>query len=99
MSSFGKGLVNAARQARAIARGEAEPATFRVYTPDAVDVVAIRKSLGLTQAKFAARYGFPIGTLRDLEQGRVRPDASTRAYLKVIRREPEIVKRALEATA
>lgn len=98
MSSFGKGLLKSALQARAIARGEAEPGTYRIYTPETVDVTAIRKSLGLTQAKFAQRYGFPIGTLRDLEQGRAKPDASTRAYLTVIRREPEAVKRALEAT-
>ncbi|MCJ2074791.1 helix-turn-helix domain-containing protein [Methylobacterium sp. E-016] len=97
MSSFGKGLVEAARQAQGIARGEADPATFRVHVPADVDVREIRKGLDLTQAEFAQRFGFPIGTLRDLEQGRARPDSSTRAYLMVIRREPEAVRRALEA--
>ena len=97
MSSFGKGLVEAARQAQSIARGEADPAKFRVHAPADVDVREIRKSLDLTQAEFAQRFGFPIGTLRDLEQGRARPDSSTRAYLMVIRREPEAVRRALEA--
>ena len=97
MSSFGKGLVEAARQAAAIARGEADPATYRVHVPADIDVKAIRARQKLTQAAFAARYGFPIGTLRDLEQGRARPDASTRAYLIVISREPEAVQRALEA--
>ena len=97
MSSFGKGLVEAARQAAAIARGEADPATYRVHVPADIDVKAIRAGQKLTQAAFAARYGFPIGTLRDLEQGRARPDASTRAYLIVISREPEAVQRALEA--
>lgn len=97
MSSFGQGLVEAARQAAAIARGEADPATYRVHVPADIDVKAIRAGLGLTQAEFAASYGFPIGTLRDLEQGRARPDASTRAYLLVISREPEAVQRALNA--
>ncbi|WP_200947669.1 helix-turn-helix domain-containing protein [Methylobacterium sp. Leaf469] len=59
---------------------------------------AIRASQKLTQAAFAARYGFPIGTLLDLEQGRARPDASTRAYLVVISQESAAVRRALEAT-
>ncbi len=95
MTSFGKGLVEAARQAQAIARGEADPATYRITAPEEIDVRAIRKQLGLTQAVFASRYGFPIGTLRDLEQKRARPDASTRAYLTVISREPEAVERAL----
>jgi putative transcriptional regulator len=41
--------------------------------------------------------GFPITTLRDWEQGRVRPDTSARAYLMVIAKEPEAVERALHA--
>lgn len=97
MTSFGKGFVEAARQAQAIARGEADPETYRVTLPEEIDVRAIRKRLGLTQAVFAYRYGFPVGTLRDLEQKRARPDASTRAYLKVISLEPEAVQRALSA--
>ncbi|WP_411904172.1 helix-turn-helix domain-containing protein [Methylorubrum thiocyanatum] len=97
MTSFGKGLVEAARQAQAIARGKADPETYRVTLPEEIDVRAIRRQLGLTQAVFASRYGFPVGTLRDLEQKRARPDASTRAYLKVISREPEAVQRALSA--
>jgi len=97
MTAFGQGFVEAARQAAAIARGEADPTTYRVHVPADIDVKAIRAGLGLTQAEFAASYGFPIGTLRDLEQGRARPDASTRAYLLVISREPEAVQRALNA--
>ena len=56
----------------------------------------IRRSLELTQEEFAARYHIPIGTLRDWEQGRSEPDQPTRAYLKVIARDPEGVRRALE---
>ncbi len=97
MTSFGKGLVEAARQAQAIARGEADPATYNLHIPAEIDVKAIRKRFGLTQAEFAKRFGFPIGTLRDLEQGRARPEAATRAYLLVISREPEAVERALSA--
>lgn len=97
MTSFGKGLVEAARQAQSFARGELDPSTCVVRVPADIDVKAIRKGTGLTQAEFAQRFGFPIGTLRDLEQGRARPEAATRAYLLVISREPEAVKRALEA--
>src|SRR5215472_8762882 len=35
----------------------------------------LRERLGLTQEEFAARYHIPVGTLRDWEQGRKRPDA------------------------
>jgi putative transcriptional regulator len=57
----------------------------------------LRRALGLTQEVFAARYHIPLGTLRDWEQGRSEPDQPTRAYLKVIARDPEGVQRALEA--
>lgn len=57
---------------------------------------ALRRALGLSQEEFAARYRIPVGTLRDWEQGRFEPDAAARAYLTVIAREPEMVRKALE---
>ena len=59
----------------------------------------IRRALALTQEEFAVRYHIPLGTLRDWEQGRAEPDQATRAYLKVIAREPERVERVLKTTA
>src|SRR6185436_9533995 len=58
----------------------------------------IRRALGLSQEDFAARYRIPIGTLRDWEQGRVEPDGAARAYLTVIARDPEAVRKALVQT-
>ncbi len=58
-------------------------------------VRVIRRALGLSQEEFATRYRIPIGTLRDWEQARKEPDAATRAYLTVIARDPEGVRRAL----
>ena len=57
----------------------------------------IRRALELTQEEFAARYHIPVGTLRDWEQGRTEPDQPARAYLHVIARDPDGVRRALEA--
>jgi putative transcriptional regulator len=57
----------------------------------------IRRALGLTQEEFAVRFQIPLGTLRDWEQGAAEPDQAARAYLKVIARDPEAVRRALEA--
>jgi len=58
-------------------------------------VRTIRRALGMTQEEFARRYHIPLGTLRDWEQGRSEPDQATRAYLRVIAKEPETVSRAL----
>lgn len=43
----------------------------------------------MTQEAFAAAYRIRIGTLRDCEQGRKRPDAPAHAYLTVIARNPK----------
>jgi putative transcriptional regulator len=55
----------------------------------------VRARTGLTQARFAEAYRINIGRLRDLEQGRTHADSAMLAYLAVIDREPEAVKRAL----
>jgi putative transcriptional regulator len=60
-------------------------------------VKIVRRALGLSQDDFAARYRIPIGTLRDWEQGRATPDRAARAYLTVIARDPEAVRKALDA--
>jgi putative transcriptional regulator len=61
-------------------------------------VKVIRRALGISQEDFAARYHIPIGTLRDWEQGRVVPDQAARAYLTVIARDPDAVRRALNSS-
>jgi putative transcriptional regulator len=62
-------------------------------------VQAVRAVTGLSQAQFSARYHINLGRLRDLEQGRTRPDSAIMAYLTVIEREPDVVKRALADAA
>lgn len=95
MTQLGTRLIQAAMEASDIVRGRADRETYRTHVPMEIDVRAIRAKLKLTQTDFASLYGFPIGTLRDLEQGRAKPDSSTRAYLTVISREPLAVQRAL----
>lgn len=82
-------------EAIGIANGTADPATYKVHVPAEIDVGSIRRKAAMTQAAFAAAYGFPIGTLREWEQGRSRPDTAARAYLLVIEGQPEIVRRTL----
>jgi putative transcriptional regulator len=95
MSTFGKRLIKAAREGRAIVRGEADPATYRVYVPAEVDVRKIRRQLKLTQDEFAAKFGLSAPTVREWEQNRRRPEGAARVLLRVIEREPDAVSRAL----
>ena len=55
----------------------------------------MRRALHLTQDEFSARFGIPLGTLRDWEQGKSEPDQAARSYLRVIAAEPEAVAKAL----
>jgi putative transcriptional regulator len=90
-------MTEAERHAAAIADPDAKPLTpgemGRLRRTPQVRV--IRRALGLSQEDFAARFHIPLGTLRDWEQGRKEPDATARAYLTVIGRDPAAVAEAL----
>jgi putative transcriptional regulator len=96
-ADFGTRLIQAAHEAVATARGEADPSTYRIHVPSDLDVKAIRRRTRLSQDKFAERFGFTPARVRDWEQGRSKPDGAVRAYLIVIDREREAVERALTA--
>ena len=72
-----------------------KPMAVVAAVPPAVDVRAVRRRIGLSQAAFARRFGINPRTVQDWEQGRYRPDPMTRALLTIIAREPEAVCRAL----
>jgi putative transcriptional regulator len=55
-----------------------------------------RRHSGLSQTAFARAYRINLGRLRDLEQGRTQADSALLAYLTVIEKDPESVRRALE---
>ena len=96
MSKLGKRLIKAAKSAQAIARGDADPTTYKVHVPAKVDVRAIRTKLKMSQNAFAARFGILPSTLRDWEQNRRHPDGAARVLLMVIDKEPDAATRALE---
>ncbi len=94
MSAAGERLLRSARNARAFARGE-DTDGFVVHVPGEVNVRGIRDGLGLSQADFAARFGFGVAAVRDWEQGRRRPEAAARVLLMVIAHNPKAVEDAL----
>jgi putative transcriptional regulator len=55
----------------------------------------VRRETGLSQAKFAETFRINLARLRDLEQGRTRPDSALRAYYTIIARRPEVVEACL----
>ncbi|MCC6393927.1 MAG: helix-turn-helix domain-containing protein [Bryobacterales bacterium] len=90
-ASINKGL----EEAIAWTRGEnAKVRVTLVHVPD-VDVREVRARMGLSQAQFATKFGFPPATLRNWEQGRARPDAPARVLLAVIAKHPQAVEDVL----
>jgi putative transcriptional regulator len=85
------------RRAAAMSDPNNKPMTDKEWSaaPRVPQIRVIRRALKLSQEEFAASFQIPIGTLRDWEQGRKEPDAAARAYLRVIAREPDTVRRAL----
>lgn len=63
-----------------------------------LDVRAIRRGAGMTQAEFAAAYAFSLRTLQEWERGAKRPSGPARTLLRAIKADPEGLRRAL-ATA
>jgi putative transcriptional regulator len=87
--TVGKRIIEGLEQAVAWTRGEND--RVRVTLAPDVDVRKVRRKMGLSQAQFAMRFGFPPATLRNWEQGRAHPDAPTRVLLAVIDKHPEAV--------
>lgn len=82
-------LMESVRQAVAIRRGEMKPS--RLFDTDDIDVAALRERFGLSQPRFAAMLGISVGTLRNWEQGRRRPEGPAQVLLRIAARNPEVV--------
>ena len=61
----------------------------------AIQVKPIRQRLNMTQEEFAAALHVPLATLRNWEQGRVRPDPAARALLTIVNHNPKAAFAAL----
>ena len=81
--------------ARAYLNGErTDFAVHAIEVPDP-DVLAIRNKTGLSQPAFARSIGIPLGTLKNWEQGRRRPEGPARVLLALIDKRPSIVQEEL----
>lgn len=96
MNDVGDSILRGVDEALAFARGERAGARVtEVRIPERVDVRRVRRALGLTQARFAARFGLRLDAVRAWEQGRLAPDRPSRVLLTVIARDADVVVRAL----
>ena len=85
-------IIAGLKQAVAYSQGEHVPGTI-VHEP--IDVAAVRKKTGLSQDRFAEKFGLDVGALRAWEQNTRMPDRAARLYLRMIQYEPDAVERVL----
>jgi putative transcriptional regulator len=94
-SRIGEEVITSLKEAIAWAEGERVAVRVTKVEIPSTDVRSVRRKLRLSQAEFAAKFGFQPATLKNWEQGRTRPDGAARVLLAVIERHPEAVEDAL----
>ena len=88
-------IIAGLEDALAYTKGDKTRGRATVFDAHDLDVGKVRGKVGLSQDEFARTFGVSVGTLRNWEQKRVRPDGPARVLLTVIDRDPVSVLKAL----
>jgi putative transcriptional regulator len=94
-TKLGLALEQSAQEILSHVKGDAILPTRHIVLPGEVDVKRIRTKARMSQAEFARAFCINPRTLQEWEQGRRKPDATTRAYLAVIAKNRDAVLDAL----
>lgn len=86
-------LLKSTEQAVAISKNKMIASRRFTLTPP--DIVAIRNTTDKTQEDFARMIGVSVGTLRNWEQGRRKPEGPALALLKIVSANPTYVEKIL----
>ncbi len=93
----GAKIIEGLNEALEYARGDKDAGRARtVRVPENINVKSVREKLGMSQPEFAMKFGIPLATLRNWEQGRRKPEAMARVLLRIIDDNPHVVERSLE---
>lgn len=85
-------LLAGMEDALAYAQGDTSRGVTHVVTQ--IDVAAIRKKTGLSQGKFAEKFGFAKSAVQQWEQKRRIPERSAKLLLRIIETNPSVVEEA-----
>lgn len=86
-------LMESMKQATAISKGEMPPSRVFVFSP--INVKEVREKTNKNQEEFANMIGVKVGTLRNWEQGRRKPDGAALTLLKIVAANPKYVEQVL----
>ena len=90
MGTFGDDLIQTMTEALAHAKGEGPAVVHAPIVPQEV-----REQARLTQAQMAPLMGMSLSGYRKWEQGQRRVSGPAATLLRLIQKEPDVVKRAL----
>ena len=84
------------KEAVKVAKGTSAPKSVYVVLTSA-EIKSIRASVKMSQAVFARSFQLSLDTLKGWEQGKRKPDAAAANFLRMIKADPEYVRRTLAA--
>jgi putative transcriptional regulator len=86
-------LLESVKQAGDIRKGNRKASRHSVI--DEPDVAAIRNKYDMTQQEFSSLLGISVGTLRNWEQGRRKPQGPAKVLLKIAEKRPKAILESL----
>ena len=86
-------LMERIKQAVSISKGEMEPLRTFVFSP--INVKVIREKTNKNREEFTNMIGVKVGTLRNWEQERRKPDGAALTLLKIVAANPKYVEKVL----
>ena len=84
---------------QAVEHAQGKEQGVRMHRPRPVDVKALRAKVGMTQEEFARAAGISVDTLQNWEQGRRRPQGAAVALIRIVARDPRVLRRNLAAAS
>lgn len=96
-SVLGEKSLRSAGQARAWVNGDPTSARVTYVNVPHIDVRKLRSRMGLSQTRFAAKFGFSLDSIQNWEQGHRQPEGPARILLAVIDKNPRAVEKALNS--
>jgi putative transcriptional regulator len=90
-TKLGLALEQSAKEILAHVKGDARRPSRRIMLPDEVNVKRLRTEAGMSQAEFARAFCINPRMLQEWEQGRRKPETTTRAHLAVIAKKRKAV--------
>lgn len=86
-------LLESVKQAGDVKKGKRKPSRYTLI--EEPDVAAIREKYNMTQQEFSSLLGISVGTLRNWEQGRRKPQGPAKVLLKIAEKRPKAILESL----